>query len=100
MNREIRDASNEVTSKYTGPGPASYNTIAPQLKDRPLTSKKTHNTGAQHFNKARKDTMKVELYDHAYEGSYKNTLGPGPAAYSKMYRESSTDRFKKTAFAR
>ena len=39
--------------------------------------------------------MKVILYDHAYERSYKNVIGPGPAAYSEMYRESSTDQFKK-----
>ena len=44
--------------------------------------------------------MKVILYDHAYERSYKNVIGPGPAAYSEMYRANSTDKFKETKFSK
>jgi len=55
---------------------------------------------SQLFNKAIKDTMRVTLYDHAYERSYKNSIGPGPAAYSRMYDANSTDRFRKTAFTK
>ena len=44
--------------------------------------------------------MKVSLYDHAYERSYKNAIGPGPAAYSQMYRANSTDRFRQTKFSK
>lgn len=60
----------------------------------------SHNQANQHFNKAKKDTMKVTLYDHAYERSYKNVIGPGPAAYSEMYRANETDRFKQTKFSK
>ncbi len=42
--------------------------------------------------------MKVQVYAPAYERSYKNNLGPGPAAYSKMYDQKETDNFRKTAF--
>ena len=42
--------------------------------------------------------MKVDLYDAAYERSYKNNIGPGPGAYSKLYQRNETDRFRKTAF--
>lgn len=55
---------------------------------------------SQLFNKAIKDTMRVSLYDHAYEKSYKNKLGPGPAAYSRLYDANATDRFRKTAFTK
>jgi len=44
--------------------------------------------------------MKVDLYDHAYERSYANNIGPGPSAYSKLYDMRQTDRFKQTAFGR
>jgi len=44
--------------------------------------------------------MRVSLYDHAYEKSYKNKLGPGPAAYSRLYDANATDRFRKTAFTK
>lgn len=44
--------------------------------------------------------MKVEIYEKAYERSYKNNIGPGPAAYSQMYRVSSSDRFKKVSFSK
>ena len=67
------------------PGPSDYNTIELFQTDRPLTAKKTHSTASQLFNKAQKDTMRVELYAHDYERDYKNRIGPGPAAYSKMY---------------
>ena len=83
-----------------GPGPADYNTLEPQPIYRPLTSHKSHSVSAQHFNKARKDTMKVSVYDRAYERSYKNRLGPGPAAYSQMYNVKATDKFRRTAFPR
>ena len=42
--------------------------------------------------------MKVDLYDAAYERSYKNNIGPGPNAYSRLYDTRDTDRFRKTAF--
>eukprot|EP00353_Schmidingerella_taraikaensis_P005700 CAMPEP_0185583478 /NCGR_PEP_ID=MMETSP0434-20130131/23379_1 /TAXON_ID=626734 ORGANISM="Favella taraikaensis, Strain Fe Narragansett Bay" /NCGR_SAMPLE_ID=MMETSP0434 /ASSEMBLY_ACC=CAM_ASM_000379 /LENGTH=44 /DNA_ID= /DNA_START= /DNA_END= /DNA_ORIENTATION= len=42
--------------------------------------------------------MNVDLYDPAYERSYKNNIGPGPNAYSKIYENRETDRFRKTAF--
>jgi len=29
--------------------------------------------------------MKVSVYERAYERSYKNDIGPGPAAYSEIY---------------
>ena len=44
--------------------------------------------------------MKVNTYDRAYERSYTNAIGPGPAAYSHLYRTNSTDRFKETAFSK
>lgn len=45
--RERRDASYEINySKFTGPGPADYNTIKNHLKDKPLTSSQSHNTGS------------------------------------------------------
>ena len=44
--------------------------------------------------------MKVDLYDYAYERSYKNVIGPGPAAYSEMYRGNSTDQYQKTQFSK
>ena len=44
--------------------------------------------------------MKVSVYDRAYERSYKNRLGPGPAAYSQMYNVKATDKFRRTAFPR
>ena len=42
--------------------------------------------------------MYVDIYDPAYERSYKNNIGPGPSAYSKLYEIRETDRFRKTAF--
>ena len=86
--------------KRTGPGPADYNTIALNHQDRPLTPHKTHNITGQLFNRAKKDTMKVNTYDKAYERSYSNAIGPGPAAYSHLYRTNSTDRFRETAFSK
>ena len=68
--------------KNTGPAVTDYNPHALKRTDRPLTGQKSHNLASQLFNKAQKDTMKVSLYDKAYERSYKNSVGPGPAAYS------------------
>ena len=42
--------------------------------------------------------MNVSLYEKAYEGCYKNNIGPGPNAYSSLYDLRETDRFRKTAF--
>ena len=81
-----------------GPGPADYQTQTIQRHDRPLTGHKSYNAASQLFGKAKKDTMRVEIYDQSYERSYKNQLGPGPAAYSEMYRANSQDRFKQPAF--
>ena len=78
------------------PGPGDYNTI--QVKERPLTSCQSHSVAAQHFNRYKKDTMTVDHYEKAYERSYKNNIGPGPTAYSKIYQTRETDRFRKTAF--
>ena len=100
MSKQIREICEEVTGKNTGPGPADYNTIRQLSKDRPLTAMQTHSASTQHFNRAPKDTMKVDVYDRHYESSYKNQIGPGPAAYSRLERELSTDRFKQTAFSR
>ena len=44
--------------------------------------------------------MKVSIYERAYERSYKNDIGPGPAAYSQIYMGRKTDNFKKTAFTK
>ena len=104
--RQRRDASGTISrerssigcSQSPSPGPADYNTTATVANDRPLTSHKSHNTSTMQFNRAKKDTMKVDLYDPAYERSYKNNMGPGPAFYSKMYEDRETDRFRKTAF--
>ena len=38
--------------------------------------------------------MKVHVYAPAYERSYKNAIGPGPAAYSKLYDDKDTDKFR------
>ena len=73
---------------------------SPFRADRPLTGNKSHSTASQLFGRAKKDTMRVSLYDKAYERSYKNVIGPGPAAYSQMYRANSTDKFRKTAFTK
>ena len=80
------------------PGPGDYYTIDLTQGSRPLTAKKSHSIAKQHFGKAIKNTMKVSIYDRAYERSYKNEIGPGPAAYSEVYRHRMTDNFKKTAF--
>ena len=85
ISRERRDASNECV-KNDKPGPADYYTIDLHAASRPLTAQKCHSIAHQHFNKAVKDTMKVSVYDHAYERSYKNDIGPGPAAYSEVYQ--------------
>lgn len=100
--REKRDASLETKemNKKTGPGPADYIKEKYHFTDKLLTNKKSHNMASQHFNKAKKDTMKVDLYDYAYERSYKNVIGPGPAAYSEMYRANSTDQYQKTQFSK
>ena len=60
----------------------------------------SHNASSQHFGRAQKDTMKVALYEPVYELSYKNNIGPGPCAYSKLYEVSETDRFRKTGFTK
>ena len=44
--------------------------------------------------------MKINVYDRSYERDFKNRIGPGPAAYSKMYKVNSTDRFRQTAFSK
>lgn len=44
--------------------------------------------------------MAINLYDKAYERSYKNNIGPGPAAYSHLYLNKQTDRFKQSAFTK
>ena len=44
--------------------------------------------------------MKVSVYDHAYERSYKNDIGPGPAAYSEVYQQRRTDAFKQMGFTK
>lgn len=44
--------------------------------------------------------MRVSLYDRAYERSYKNDIGPGPAAYSEIYLQRKTDNFKQVAFTK
>ena len=44
--------------------------------------------------------MRVTVYDRAYERSYKNDIGPGPAAYSEIYQTRKTDNFKKMGFTR
>ena len=97
--REKREISSDLKDQES-PGPACYNKHDPHITDRPLTAHKSHNMAQQLFNRARKDTMKIQVYDKSYERSFKNSLGPGPAAYGKMYRVNSTDRFKETAFTR
>ena len=44
--------------------------------------------------------MRVSLYDKSYEKSYLNNIGPGPAAYSQLYLQRMTDKFKQSAFTR
>ena len=44
--------------------------------------------------------MKVITYSKEYERDYSNRIGPGPAAYSKLYTGVKTDRFKERAFAK
>ena len=44
--------------------------------------------------------MRIEVYAHDYERDYKNRIGPGPAAYSKMYDGIHTDEYKKNAFSK
>ena len=82
------------------PGPGDYNSTEYTRTDRPLTASKSHSVASQHFNRYKKDTMNVALYDPNYERSYKNQIGPGPQAYSKLYQTRETDRFRKTAFGR
>ena len=82
------------------PGPGDYNSAQYTRTDRPLTASKSHSVASQHFNRYKKDTMNVALYDPNYERSYKNQIGPGPQAYSKLYQTRETDRFRKTAFGR
>ena len=95
--KQKREASSSVKRLLgVSPGPGDYSTLNP--RERPLTSSMSHSVAGQHFNRYKKDTMTVHHYDRAYERSYKNNIGPGPHAYSRIYLTRETDRFRKTAF--